>query len=319
MEVEESQILDPAIVEHFTGQQLIRDPGEARRQLEDATGALCQAKVERCRARRERIRSTVGCILARTALICCRISLKVQNLGWSPALAALIGAGLWAVLGAVLLSLLAPHSLWVLAIFFILVAIGGVLLFRVFVNKDVERAAARVEAARQGRLLAKATHERAEANVRELATQEQSARAVYQGLLRAADSQLNTLINADIDHMDGTEFERYLESVFTALGYRVQHTGQSGDQGVDLIVQTATARVAVQAKCWQASVGNSAVQEVHAGKVYYQCDACAVVTNSYFTESARMLAAAVGCQLVEGKDFPALIRGRIRLGSGDSK
>ena len=100
-------------------------------------------------------------------------------------------------------------------------------------------------------------------------------------------------------------------AVFEILGYQVQKTKASGDQGVDLVVSRGGASIAVQAKGYKNSVGNKAVQEVHAGMVFYRCGRCVVVTNSTFTSGARDLARATDCMLIEGSQIPDLIMGKI--------
>ncbi len=52
--------------------------------------------------------------------------------------------------------------------------------------------------------------------------------------------------------------------------------------------------------------------EALAGKLYYGCDGCAVITNSSFTPMARELA-TVGCVLIDGVRLPDLIQGRIEV------
>ena len=51
-------------------------------------------------------------------------------------------------------------------------------------------------------------------------------------------------------------------------------------------------RIAVQAKRYTSTVGNYAVQEVLAAKSMYQAHRAMVVTNNYFTDAAKNLAAA---------------------------
>ena len=92
----------------------------------------------------------------------------------------------------------------------------------------------------------------------------------------------------------------------------MERTGKTGDQGVDLIVTWGARRIAVQAKGYPGTtVGNKAVQEVHAGKDFYHCNAGIVVTNSTFTPHAEQLAASVGCTLIDGSKIPDLIRGNL--------
>lgn len=141
----------------------------------------------------------------------------------------------------------------------------------------------------------------------------QDASRLLQGLRQAAAFPLQRLLSIDPSTLDGAQFERYLFDIFTYLRYSVQLVAQSGDQGVDLLVDTATGRVAVQAKCYSGSVGNAAVQQAFAGMAHYRCQRCAVITNSTFTRSANDLARSTNCQLIDGSQIPALIRGQIVL------
>jgi hypothetical protein len=118
------------------------------------------------------------------------------------------------------------------------------------------------------------------------------------------------LIHTDWRSLRGVAFEQFLSDVFQALGYRVQTTKGSGDQGVDLIVTGKGRRIAVQAKGYADSVGNKAVQEVYSGMIFYGCEISVVITNSRFTSGARELAHKVGCHLYEGHHIPDLIAGR---------
>lgn len=94
----------------------------------------------------------------------------------------------------------------------------------------------------------------------------------------------------DIDEMEGLEFENRLKIMFENLGYKVEHTGKSGDAGVDLILWKYGQKTAVQAKRYEGNVGVSAVQEVHTGMDYYDCDRAIIVTNSKFTDEALRVA-----------------------------
>lgn len=100
-------------------------------------------------------------------------------------------------------------------------------------------------------------------------------------------------------YLTGETWEGYLEQIFLKNGYKVERTKVTGDQGVDLIVSFKRIRLAVQAKGYAGSVGNKAVQEVVAGRIYYQCTHSAVITNSSFTKSAQELATKTDCILID--------------------
>lgn len=108
----------------------------------------------------------------------------------------------------------------------------------------------------------------------------------------------------------GEEFEQFLcDKINSQDGMRCAKTQASGDQGVDLIVSLANKKIAIQCKLYSQPVGNSAVQEVLAGKILYKCDEACVVTNNIFTSSARQLAAAANVVLLSYKNVLSYLVG----------
>ena len=96
---------------------------------------------------------------------------------------------------------------------------------------------------------------------------------------------------AQTDKMSGRDFEHFVADLYRDLGYSVEITPEAGDQGADVIAtQDDGTRTAIQAKRYEGTVGNAAVQEVIAGRVFYHCQRAIVITNSTFTSSARALA-----------------------------
>lgn len=95
-----------------------------------------------------------------------------------------------------------------------------------------------------------------------------------------------------IDIMNGYEFEDYIGTLFSKLGYSVTQTSLSGDQGVDIVAKKNDISLAIQTKRYSSRVGNSAVQQVVAGANYHRCNQKLIVTNNYFTQSAYELALA---------------------------
>ncbi|MFZ4705271.1 MAG: restriction endonuclease [Bacteroidales bacterium] len=94
----------------------------------------------------------------------------------------------------------------------------------------------------------------------------------------------------DTDFMNGYQFENFVALLFNHYGYKTTITPSSGDQGIDVIAEKDSERVGIQAKCYSNAVTNSAIQEVSAGIVHYNCSKGIVVTNNNFTKSAIALA-----------------------------
>jgi restriction endonuclease Mrr len=130
-------------------------------------------------------------------------------------------------------------------------------------------------------------------------------------LRRILGEERYDLLSIDWQSLDGIPFEHFLARVFRSLGFHVQLTKTTGDQGADLIASKGTLRIAIQSKSYTNSVGNDAVQQAFAGMAFYRCNQCAVITNSRFTSSAEALAKRVGCRLIAGTDIPALINGQL--------
>lgn len=97
---------------------------------------------------------------------------------------------------------------------------------------------------------------------------------------------------SEIEIPVGIEFESYCAGEFRSCGWSVEPTKVVGDQGVDLLAKKESILLAVQCKKHRSPVGNSAVQEVVAGKIHYHADFAVVISNSGFTKSARELAAS---------------------------
>lgn len=96
----------------------------------------------------------------------------------------------------------------------------------------------------------------------------------------------------DIDLMNGIEFERFCGNLFEKLGYLIEYTKASGDQGIDIIANKGFQSIGIQVKRYSEKVTNKAVQEVVAGINHYKLQKGLVITNNYYTESAKSLAAS---------------------------
>jgi len=101
----------------------------------------------------------------------------------------------------------------------------------------------------------------------------------------------NQFFSSDISPLKkGSDYEIFCENKLVEVGWNVIRTPATGDCGVDLVAQNNGYRVCIQCKNYSKAVGNSAVQEVVAGKAHYSGSHAVVVSNNSFTKKARELA-----------------------------
>lgn len=109
------------------------------------------------------------------------------------------------------------------------------------------------------------------------------------------DSVTDTL---KIDGMDGHKFEYFCAELLLKNGFdRADVTKGSGDQGVDIIAVKDGVKYAIQCKNYKTVLSNTPIQEVNAGKQFYDCHVGVVMTNSTFTSGAQKLADKTGVLL----------------------
>jgi restriction endonuclease Mrr len=122
--------------------------------------------------------------------------------------------------------------------------------------------------------------------------------------------------------LDGSEFETFLERLFTEVGYDVTVTGGSGDEGIDivaeLVVGIGAQRVGMQAKCLgsQREVGPNTIRLLRDALSSRECNAGAVVATTRFNDAARAVAAEVGKPPIELIDADRLTDLALQYGVG---
>lgn len=109
------------------------------------------------------------------------------------------------------------------------------------------------------------------------------------------------LLQADVDTLSGTDFERLIALYYRDQGYQVQMVGGSGDNEVDLILNGKEGyKIAVQCKRWKKNVGNDIVLRLKAGKQVHGCLDALIITTSYFTKDAIAAAEKLNITLING-------------------
>ncbi|KKP78436.1 MAG: hypothetical protein UR78_C0018G0016 [Candidatus Moranbacteria bacterium GW2011_GWF2_35_39] len=110
-----------------------------------------------------------------------------------------------------------------------------------------------------------------------------------------------------INSMSGYDFEFFLATLLEKMGYGVEHTKLSNDQGADFILHKLGTKIVVQAKHYSGKVGNSAIQEVVASIKYYKANGGMVIATNEFTNSAKDLADANNIDLIDTHELKKII------------
>ncbi|MFW6323581.1 MAG: restriction endonuclease [Desulfovibrionales bacterium] len=93
-----------------------------------------------------------------------------------------------------------------------------------------------------------------------------------------------------VDEMDEQEFSRFLEELFTRLGYRIEKSGPSGGGSAVLLLTRQGKSTAVFGLRTNRKLGLLEVQEVRSARTRFDCDFGIVVTNSTFNYPAQAVA-----------------------------
>ena len=94
-----------------------------------------------------------------------------------------------------------------------------------------------------------------------------------------------------LDEMEGHDFEYYCAGLLEDMGFlEVEVTKGSGDFGADILAEKDGISYAFQCKCYDKPIGVKAVEEIYAGRDFYDRMVGVVMTNQYFTQPAVEMA-----------------------------
>ena len=120
-------------------------------------------------------------------------------------------------------------------------------------------------------------------------------------LLRLVRFRQRQTALADIDLMDGLDFERYVADLLKQWGFRNVSLTEQYDMGVDIVAEKDGQRWGIQVKRYNGLVKAAAVRQVVTALKFYGCERSMVVTNSTYSNVARQLADSNDCLLI-GRD-----------------
>ena len=108
--------------------------------------------------------------------------------------------------------------------------------------------------------------------------------------IRRAKHIYDAITLSDVDSMDGLEFERYLANLLRKRGYTDIKLTEKYDYGIDIIAKKDGLTWGIQAKGYKDLVKAAAVRQTYTAMNRYKCDRAMVITNSVFSNPAKILA-----------------------------
>ena len=102
---------------------------------------------------------------------------------------------------------------------------------------------------------------------------------------------------------DPIDYEIYCKNLLEQNGWDARITKGSGDQGIDIIATRDGTKAVFQCKKYTSPVGNKAVQEIIAGRLFEKADIAVVISNASFTTSAQELANAANVLLLHHSEL----------------
>lgn len=108
----------------------------------------------------------------------------------------------------------------------------------------------------------------------------------------------------DLLDVSPSQFEQMVVELYSLRGYQAKRTGQTGDHGVDVIVQTPKGeKWIVQCKRWRGAVGEPVIRDFYGVLHHEKADKGILITTGTFTPQAYEWARGKPLSLVDGKHF----------------
>ena len=120
---------------------------------------------------------------------------------------------------------------------------------------------------------------------------------------RAAEKERHRKLSEYWVSLGGVEFERELGILFRALGYQVESTPTSGDQGIDLILKKSGQTHVVQCKAHKSGVGPSVARELLGSMVAYGARKAILACTGGFTKGVYEFARGKPIRLISASDI----------------
>jgi restriction system protein len=103
--------------------------------------------------------------------------------------------------------------------------------------------------------------------------------------------------------MDGHHFENAVANLFRNIGFTAEVSKRGGDGGIDIVLQKANRKIAVQCKRYKSSVGPHVIRDLWGTMHYLGFDEGCIVTTTGFTKGVTSFAQDKNIFLIDLNDI----------------
>lgn len=104
----------------------------------------------------------------------------------------------------------------------------------------------------------------------------------------------------ELKSLDPVAFERFVGELFSNMGYEIEYTPSSGDEGVDIFLKKDGNTSIVQCKRYDGQVGQPVVRDLYGVMLHNHAYEAYLVTTGYFSLPAQAWVEGKQIRLVDG-------------------
>jgi hypothetical protein len=109
----------------------------------------------------------------------------------------------------------------------------------------------------------------------------------------------------------GLELEKALAKLYYEMGYTVQTTKSSGDEGVDLFLYKGEKKIVVQCKGHKNPIGVSVIRDLYGAMLHFKADIAILVCPVGFSVGIKRFAKDKPIQLISATDLVNIINNTV--------
>ena len=143
--------------------------------------------------------------------------------------------------------------------------------------------------------------------LREKVQNYENAQRDYQRSLESAQRERQRRREEYWESLRGVEFEESLAQLYSSLGYAVEITKGSGDEGVDLFLQKDETVIVVQCKGHQKPIGVGAIRDLYGAMIHFKADSAVLACPCGFTVGVIKFASDKPIQLISATDIVEMV------------